>query len=164
MAGFADTLRVFVVTDSLWRLLLRVSYRAQLAYWLIRRPRERSAHVAVWCDGQILVVRNSYRALTAMPAGGLKRGEAPAEGASRELREEVGISVAVAQLRPAGVFVSRQQFKEDQAHVFELELESQPEVEVDGREVVSARFEAPDSLPTEGCCEILRCYLDERGK
>lgn len=148
--------------DSLWRLALCVVYRVQLVYWFICRPTGRSAHIAVWWDGRLLLVRNSYRSLVAMPAGGLKHGEAPGEGARRELREEVGLSVTVAQLRPAGVFVSRQQYKEDRAHVFELELETPPTVVADGREVLSAEFVRPDDLPPRPCCEILRCYLDGR--
>jgi len=148
--------------DSLWRFLLFAAYRAQLAYWFLRRPSEDSAHIAVWCDGRILTVRNTYRRLVAMPAGGVKHRETPVEAACRELGEEVGIAVSVGQLRPAGMFVSRQQWKEDRAHVFEIELESEPQVAVDGREVASAEFSSPDALPPRPCCEVLRDYLAAR--
>jgi 8-oxo-dGTP pyrophosphatase MutT (NUDIX family) len=152
------------VVDSLWRILLRVAYRCQLAYWFLRRPREHSAHAAVWWRGRLLVVRNTYRRGLAMPAGGIHRGETPGEAARRELREEVGIAVAIAELRPAGVFVSRQQFKEDHGHVFELEIssESEPAVAVDGREVAAAEFASADDLAATRCCEVLRSYLEER--
>ena len=141
-----------------------MAYRAQLFYWFVRRPTERSAHVAVWWNEHLLLVRNSYRPLVAMPAGGLKRGETAVECGCRELREEVGLAVAVSQLRPAGMFVSRQQYKEDQAHVFEIELDAEPVVVVDGREVVAAEFSRPDNLAARPHCEILRSYLDARAK
>lgn len=164
--GFAESPRAVhsapAVIDFFWRLLLYVAYRGQLAYWFVCRPSEESAHVAVWWKGRILTVRNTYRHLTVMPAGGVKRGETPAEAACRELREEVGIALSIEQLHPAGVFISRQQYKEDRAHVFEIDLESEPDIVVDGREVASAEFADPNALPPEPCCEVLQAYLARR--
>ena len=97
-----------------------------------------------------------------MPAGGLKRGESPREGARRELREEVGIAVEAEELRPAGTFVVRQQFKEDRAHVFDLICENEPEVAVDRREVVGAEFVVPEQLAAMDVSHVLRRYLESR--
>jgi len=44
-------------------------------------------------DGQVLLVRLSYRNSWGVPGGLLKRGEAPAEAARREVLEEVGLAV-----------------------------------------------------------------------
>ena len=51
---------------------------------LLRRP-----------DGRVLLVDQPYLPGWSLPGGNLKRGEDPASGAVRELREELGIRVPV---------------------------------------------------------------------
>jgi len=46
-------------------------------------------------DGALLLVELSYRNRWGVPGGLLKRGEAPADAAQREVREEVGIDVVL---------------------------------------------------------------------
>jgi len=46
-------------------------------------------------DGRVLLVRAAYRRNWSLPGGLLDRGEVPADGLRRELREEVGIDVDV---------------------------------------------------------------------
>lgn len=149
--------------DRLWRSAYRAAYRAQLAWWFVRRPRIEGAYVAVWWEGRVLAIRNSYRRKLSLPAGGLARGEAPVEAARRELHEEVGIHVSPDALRPAGQFVNRDGYAEDHAHVFELHCDAEPAVRVDGREVVWAAFLAPDELVRRGAVRVVRDYLAQRG-
>jgi len=44
-------------------------------------------------DGQVLLIRNSYRDGWGAPGGLLRRGEEPGAGAEREAKEEVGLDV-----------------------------------------------------------------------
>jgi ADP-ribose pyrophosphatase YjhB (NUDIX family) len=44
-------------------------------------------------DGRVLLVRHAYRPRWGLPGGFLKRGERPADGARREILEEVGLEV-----------------------------------------------------------------------
>lgn len=65
--------------------------------WLVRRVAP-SYTVGGLCvvertDGRILLVRHAYRPRWGLPGGFLKRGEAPAPAARREVREEVGLEV-----------------------------------------------------------------------
>jgi 8-oxo-dGTP diphosphatase len=46
-------------------------------------------------DGRILLVRHSYRNHWGFPGGLLNRGEGPGDGARREAREEVDITIEV---------------------------------------------------------------------
>jgi len=46
-------------------------------------------------DGQLLLVRQSYRRRWGVPGGLLKRGEDPAAAARREVLEEVGVDVVL---------------------------------------------------------------------
>jgi 8-oxo-dGTP diphosphatase len=78
------------------RSVLRVttpSYRVGVLV-VLRRP-----------DGRVLLVSQPYLDGWALPGGNLARGETPAVGAMRELREELGVDLHVdepttAQLRP----------------------------------------------------------------
>jgi 8-oxo-dGTP pyrophosphatase MutT (NUDIX family) len=125
----------------------------------VTRPRLRGAAVAVWHEGRLLVLRNSYRRLLSLPAGGLRRGEDPREAARRELREEVGIEAPAAALRYAREIVWRVAHAEDRVHLFELHLDEAPSVRVDGREVVWAGFLAPEDAVARGLAEYVRRYL-----
>jgi len=146
--------------DRLWRLGLRAAYRAQLAAWFVTRPQLRGAAVAVWHGERLLVIRNSYRRLLSLPAGGLRRREEPLEAARRELREEVGIEAPAAALRYAGEIVTRVAYAEDHVHVFELRMHEAPALRVDRREVVWAGFVAPEEAIEQGLAEYVRLYLE----
>lgn len=89
------------MTDGLKRLGFRVwgwlPLRVRL--FAVRRATP-SFHVGAICiierpDGALLLVRNSYRKGWGFPGGFLKRGEAPADAARRETREEVGVDVVI---------------------------------------------------------------------
>ena len=57
--------------------------------------------VVVRPDGRLLLVDQPYVRGWALPGGDLKRGEDPAAGLTRELREEIGLEVALEPLRLA---------------------------------------------------------------
>jgi 8-oxo-dGTP diphosphatase len=145
--------------DRAWRGALRVGFRLQLALWYWTRPVIHGAYVAVWHGDRILLIRNSYRKRYSFPAGGLKRGERPVDAAARELAEEVGIAVPSEALRYAGLIVDPSKYAEDHAHVFELRCEAEPELRVDRREVVWARFLSPDEAVERGVVNVVRRYL-----
>jgi 8-oxo-dGTP pyrophosphatase MutT (NUDIX family) len=147
--------------DSLWRLTLRVAYRLLLVWWFFRRPAKHGSHIAVWHGERVLVIRNSYRKLLSLPAGGRARGETLLAAAVRELREEVGISVHADQLAYYGELVHASRYAEDHAHVFELRCVEAPEVRVDRREVIWAEFLAPDDALARGVVGVVRLYFEQ---
>jgi 8-oxo-dGTP diphosphatase len=147
--------------DALWRVAYRVAFRLQRVYWRIRRPVLVGAYVAVWHEGRLLCVRNSYRQSLSLPAGGLNRGELPREGALRELREEVSISARPEALTYVGEIVSRVGSAEDRAHFFELRCAAEaPPFRVDGREVVWAGFLPPAEVLAARPVDVVRQYLE----
>jgi len=143
----------------LHRIALRGAYRLQLAWWFVARPRITGSYVAVWHGERVLMIRNSYRRLLSLPAGGLKRGEDHLAAAVRELREEVGIEVRPEELRFAGVILNPSGYAEDHAHFFELRCDGEPVVRVDGREVVWADFLLPHDALAQGTARVVRRYL-----
>jgi len=145
--------------DRLLRQLFRVGYQLQLAWWRIRHPALRGAAVAVWYAGRVLVVRNSYRSILGLPAGGVRRREEDRAAAVRELREEVGIVVPADALEYVGEFLEVTHYVDDHVHIYELRCEDPPQLRVDGREVVWADFMEPDEVIDQGTAGFVRSYL-----
>ena len=118
--------------------------------------------MAVWCDGRVLVVQQSYRANLSWPGGGIRRGEEPREAARRELREELGLLVYPGDLVLARDTVVDWDFRRDRVRVFELRLREEPVLRLDNREIVAARFVDPRALVAEEVLPpFIRAYLDE---
>ncbi len=131
------------MVDLLYRTLYRLAYRLMRVYWALFHPRTHGALVALWHGGEILLVHNSYTPYHSLPGGYVRSGETGREAARRELVEEVGIRVALADLRPVLDVQSRWEGKRDRVEIFELELAGRPAVQVDRREVIDARFLPP---------------------
>ncbi len=139
--------------------IFRIGYRAQLAWWRIRHPSLRGAAVAVWHDGRVLVIRNSYRKSLTFPAGSVGRREDHRSAAARELREEVGITVPPETLEYVGEFLEVTPYADDHLHLYTLRCVDAPSVLVDGREVVHAEFLRPAEAMEQGVVGVYRSYL-----
>lgn len=143
-------------------ILLTIAYRMALVYWRIARPKAYGAFVAVWHEGRVLTIKNSYKPKWSFPGGGVKTTESAIQAAARELREEVGIKVGGDSLSIVEEFICHSEFKEDHATAFEIVLEAEPKVQVDGREVIEARFiDFKELLARRNeFTEPVNCYLD----
>jgi 8-oxo-dGTP diphosphatase len=135
--------------DRFWRLTYRVGFRAARVWWRLSRPAHDGAVVAVWLGKRILVAQQSYRRNLSWPGGGIRRGEEPREAARRELREELGLEVQPEDLVLAREMTVDWDFRRERVRVFELHLRSAPDVRIDNREIVAARFVDPQALLAE---------------
>lgn len=129
--------------DLLYRTLYRMAYRLMRIYWATFHPRTHGALVALWHDGEILLVRNSYTPYYSLPGGYVRPRETGREAARRELEEEVGIQVELSELEPVLDEEHPWEGKRDRVEVFQLGLRRRPAVQVDNREVIEASFFAP---------------------
>ncbi len=118
--------------DRLARRALTIAYRLSLAGERLRGRRLPGATVMVRHKNRILLVRHSYRPGFGLPGGNIEPGEAPAQGAARELQEEVGIGAAPDELTP--VYTARG------LYVFEYWPLREPAIHIDNREIVEAFF------------------------
>ncbi len=148
--------------DFLARFALRTGYRALRIWWQIRRPVLTGSYVAVWHGDRLLLIRNSYKSGETLPCGGLKRGETHRGAARRELKEEVGIEVEERQLVFACEIEVEGPLATDRAHFFELEVATEPTVEIDHREVVWAGFFPLEELDERPLIRSVRAYLERR--
>jgi 8-oxo-dGTP pyrophosphatase MutT (NUDIX family) len=122
------------------RALYWLAYRLDLLRSVLLRPRSQGAYVAVWFNGELLLIRNSYKGVLTLPCGKIEAGEAPDAAAARELREEVGLCVEAGDLRASFQTLSTSEYKRDQVHVFDLQLGAAPSLRLDGCEVIWAGF------------------------
>ncbi len=147
--------------DRLFRVAYICAYRMMRVYWALRRPQSHGALVAVWHDGAILLVRNSYLRYFSLPGGYVRRGETARQAALRELAEEVGVS-GVDDLLTLALDVTHEwQGRRDHVEIFAVELSQPPHIEVDNREVVAASFYTPEEALKLELFPPLRQHIEE---
>ncbi len=108
----------------------------------------------------LLLVRQPPGRAWSLPAGLLKRGEAPHLGAARELREETGLDVSQADLRPANptaVVHTRGQWIDV---VFTVRVPATAALHADGGEILEVGWHRLDAMPrlTPATAALLRQY------
>lgn len=95
-------------------------------------------------SGDLLLLRHSYGPdVWALPGGGMKDGEDPADCARREVREELGIEIGA--LEPITTLEETLSGSPHTAHLFHATCNARPNP--DRREVIEARFFPAHSLP-----------------
>lgn len=141
---------------------MRGAWLGLRSWWWVRRPQVHGAAVVVRVGDRILLVRNSYQPRLTLPGGQMKRGEAPAAAAARELREEVGLAVEPEALRPVLDRVFRHSGMRNRVALFELRLPAEPALAPDGREVVATRFASEAEARHEHLWPPLARWLEER--
>jgi 8-oxo-dGTP pyrophosphatase MutT (NUDIX family) len=90
-----------------------------------------------------LLVQNSYVPYRSLPGGYVHAHETGRDAALRELREETGIRATSADLKPVVDEHHEWEGKHEHIEIFDLDVSERPRIEVDNREVVQARFFAP---------------------
>jgi 8-oxo-dGTP pyrophosphatase MutT (NUDIX family) len=149
------------VAEALTRVAYRGAYSLAMAYWFVRRPDTLGVFVAVWCGPRVLLLQNSYKRDFSMPGGGAHRGESPEQTGARELREEVGLTVEPSGLRPAFEVTHTWEYKRDHVHFLELEVDTEPPLAIDRREVVWAGFIDQDAALRLPVSPTVRAYLQD---
>src|SRR4051794_5767407 len=97
-------------------------------------------------DGRILLVRHSYRRQWGFPGGLLKRGEAMASGARREVMEEVGLDVEL--VGEPAVVVAPEPRRVDVVYRCRVADGVDPDgIRLQSPEILEARWIAREGLP-----------------
>lgn len=150
------------IFDLIIQLIFILYYRIHLLICFITRPTVYGSYVAVWSQGKILIIKNSYKSFYTVPCGSLDSGELPEECASRELFEEVGIEVNPSDLILFKKYLNTEEYKKDNIYFYEIVLDKIPEVVLDNREVIWGDFLAPDHALGKKLFTPVRQYILEK--
>jgi 8-oxo-dGTP pyrophosphatase MutT (NUDIX family) len=142
------------VINACFRSAYRLAYPLAKRWWAWRG--HNGTAIAVWVGDRVLVVRHSYKPGLRLPGGGVKAGEDHMLAAIRELQEETGLIVAAADM----VQLMETYGKFGKRSIFEVQLDAEPELTVDQREIVYAGFAPVDSVIEYN--PRLRSYLRAR--
>lgn len=136
---------VHILPAPLHRALLPLAHRVRHVWRGLTRAHIAGVSVVVTnLAGDVLLLRHSYGpAVWALPGGGMKRGEDPADCARREVFEELGIDLGA--VEPIGTLEEVLSGAPHTAHLFHATCNERPRP--DEREVVEARFFPTHSLP-----------------
>ena len=129
--------------DRAYQFAFRLGYKLCRYWWTAFQPSTQGAFVGIWCQGQVLLIQNSYVPYSSFPGGGISSRETPAEAAIRECFEEVGLDVGMGSVALDFVTEHRWENKRDTVWMFRLELAEFPTIRIDNREVVEAAFYEP---------------------
>jgi len=138
------------------------SFRAYEVYCFLVQPRVHGVYVAVWYDGQLLLVENSYRPQFYFPSGGVRSGERPLEAARRELKEEVGIDLPPERFSLAFEMQLHHNNMRDRVYTYEVLLKEPPALAIDRREVVTAGFITANEARKLDLAAVVREYVKRR--
>ena len=150
--------------DILYQQFYRIAYRLATISWAIFKPEIKGACVAIQCNGKILLVKNSYRDTYGLPGGMINRNEDADETAVRELREECGIDVDKSDLKLWHVYQGYKKNRNDKCHIYELEMANEPEIKIDNREVIEAKFFDKTEIAKLAVWGAVSLYLQEKSK
>ncbi len=146
-----------MLIDAIWRVVLRVGFRLARIWWHLRRPNHEGALVAIYVGQSLLLLKSSYRTEWGLPGGSVHPGESPDAAALREMEEEIGLPPYP--LIPAGSVCGIWDGRRDRVHMFELHLDSLPELRLDNREIVAARLASPEQLRTIALTAAVAAYV-----
>ncbi len=128
----------FFDTPIQW--LFKLAYQLKLLYNKIFYPDAYGVYVAVWAEGKILMIKNSYKSYFTLPCGGIKKDESAEQAAVRELLEEVNIQTNAKELSFFSSFLSVFENMHDHINLYELYLKKVPQFNIDNREVIWGEF------------------------
>lgn len=129
------------------RLGYRLAHRCLRMYWLLFRPHVSGVKCVLTHGEDVLLVRHTYGPRSwDLPGGTPRRGEPPEIAATREMHEELGVTV------DAWRFLGRLEVdiyhKRDTLHCFQAEM-STPEVVLDLGELSTAEWFPAGALPND---------------
>jgi len=150
------------LVDLGFRTAYRVAHHMLRAYWSVRKPETCGALVAVWNEGELLVVKNSYRAQYTLPGGYIRPEETPEQAGVRELFEECGVEMAPSRARVVYDATKLFEHRQDRVIIVEVTLDQRPSVQVDNREIVWAGFRSLRDVLAMPIVPHLREYLMQR--
>jgi len=148
----------FIIDTSI-QWLFKLAYQLKLLYNQIFYPDAYGVYIAVWAEGKILIIKNSYKSYFTLPCGGIKKDESAELAAVRELFEEVNIQTNANNLKFISSFLSLFESMHDHISLYELHLDKTPEFNIDNREVIWGKFMPPEKVLEMDLFPVVHSYI-----
>jgi len=116
------------------------AYKILLVWWFVRRPNHHGSLLMIWSNDSVLLLRNSYQPLWSAPGGSVEKGESSLDAVARECLEEIGVGIVQAEVRYVGDTEILFNNRLDKISIHEWNPSIKPQVIIDHREVVEARW------------------------
>ena len=129
--------------DLAFQQAYRIAYFFLKLSWRVFRRDTQGAQVMLWVNGEILLVRSSYRNEFTFPGGYINPNEKAATAASRELAEEVNINVSESSMKLRKKIENHENGRQSIDYIFNCVLKKYPTFSVDNREIIEAVFVSP---------------------
>lgn len=130
-------------------------------YWAIWHPHTYGTLVAIWYNGTILLIRNSYLRYYSLPGGYIQRNETAQQAAIRELAEEIGLSVTDEMLTQVLDINHNWQGRSDHVKLFVIKLTEPQKIKIDNREVIAMEFFTPENALKLDLYPPIRQYIND---
>lgn len=125
----------------------RGAYAALRSYWFFRRPDVDGVKCVLTDGDRVLLVRHTYGHRDwDLPGGAVRRGEAASAAATREMQEELGVTVSV--WTDLGQVRARIDHRRDTMHCFHAELGDRS-IRMDPCELSAVSWFSRRELPSE---------------
>mgnify|MGYP000948447073 CR=1 FL=1 len=141
----------------------RFAYFVLRAWWFLRRPQTHGAAVALWREGEVLLIRTSYRSCLSLPGGFVRSGEPSEQAARRELKEELGLLLPPQSLRHAWHGTLPFECRRDTIDIWETRVDASATPCVTGREIVWADWITPAEALSRPLLPHVAVYLSQVG-
>jgi 8-oxo-dGTP pyrophosphatase MutT (NUDIX family) len=135
-------------------------FAAARVWWFIRRPHTYGSVVAIWHENRVLIVQSSYRRHFGFPGGFQKRGETTLETATREVFEELRLTISPAALTLAWEGSTAFEHRRDTTTIWKTAFDVPPVIRLDGREIVAAMWKTPDEARALLLTPPVAAYLE----
>lgn len=143
-------------------VILRSVRPLALAYWRVRAPLSVGVKAMVFNpQGEVLMVRHTYRDGWYFPGGGVKRRETLRDAVKRELREEVGVTLLMEPVL-ISAYSNFSEFKSD--HVVLFKADRYEMVPAPNIEIAEHRFYDPRNVPADTSPGTLRRIKEHLGE
>ena len=133
-------------------------------YRLIAKPSTQCALVALWHQGQVLLVQASYQSELSLPGGWVNCSETPRVAAQRELIGELSLHVDDRELGEPWSFTESSARGVNTVSIFSVKLVKRPVLKLDGLEILDCVWLSRTEALSHPITAHLRAYLLEQPK